>query len=68
MRFTREMAFLSGIVLAVLFATEARAQPKAVPLTNKWMGSVADVALKKDVPEVITSAKVLEKVWKAWKV
>jgi hypothetical protein len=62
------LACWSGIVLAALFATEVRAQPKAVKLTNKWMGSVDDVALKKGVPEVIVSEKTLEKVWKSWKV
>jgi hypothetical protein len=68
MRRSTVLASLSGLVLACLFAAELRAQPKAVKLTNKWMGSVDDVALKKGVPEVITNEKAFEKVWKAWKV
>ena len=68
MRFSQRSACLSGVVLVALLAPELRAQAKPVPLTNKWTGSVADAALKKDVPEVITSAKALEKVWNAWMV
>lgn len=68
MLIAQRTAVLFAVVLAALFAAEVRAQPKPVPLTNKWTGSVADVALKKGVPEVITSPKVLEKVWNAWMV
>lgn len=62
------LACLSAVILAVLLAAEVRAQAKPVKLTNRWTGSVADVSLKKNVPDVITSAKTLEKVWQAWKV
>jgi hypothetical protein len=57
-----------GLVLAALFATEAHAQKKAVPLTKQWKGSVEDEKLQKGAPEFITNDKALEKLWKSWKV
>jgi hypothetical protein len=60
------MFALAAGLAALAWATEASAQPKAVKFTNQWKGSVGDEALKKDAPEVITSQKSLEKLWKAW--
>jgi hypothetical protein len=56
------LAFL-GLLLPA-----ARAEKKTVKLEKEWQGSVADDALAKDAPAAITSAKGLEKLWKAWKI
>jgi len=42
------------------------ADKKPIKPTMTWMGSVEDEKLLKDMPLVITNAKDLEKVWKAW--
>jgi hypothetical protein len=59
---------LAGFALIALFASEARAQKKPLKFTQEWKGSVADEAEQKGAPECITSAKGLEKLWKAWKI
>jgi hypothetical protein len=56
---------LAGFTLAVA-APQAAAQKKKVVITKKWSGSVEDDKASK--PECITTAKGLEKVWKAWKI
>jgi hypothetical protein len=57
---------LGIVVLAAVSVPEAAAQKKKVAVVKKWSGSVEDE--KGTKPEVITSAKGLEAVWKAWKV
>jgi len=47
-------------------AAPAAAEVKKVAIGQKWSGSVADENAPR--PEVITSAKGLETVWKAWKI
>jgi hypothetical protein len=59
---------LAALVLLAQFTSEARAQKKALKFTQEWQGSVEDEAQLKDAPQVITSAKALEKLWKAWKI
>ncbi len=59
---------VSGFFLCTLAAPEAMAEKRKVLVTMTWSGSVADKKLMKDAPVCITSAKGLEKVWKAWKI
>jgi hypothetical protein len=59
---------VGALALLAAFASDAQAQKKDVKIGQKWSGSVEDENLKKDVPEVITNAKTLEKVWTAWKI
>jgi hypothetical protein len=59
-------AVLAGFVFAVVGPSQALAQKKKVEIVKKWNGSVEDEKAIK--PEVITSTKVLEAVWKAWKI
>lgn len=60
--------FLFVMLLSVIFAaitpSNADAQKKKVPIAKTWSGSVDDEKAIK--PEVVTSAKQLEIVWKAW--
>jgi hypothetical protein len=56
---------VAGFVIAAA-PPEAAAQKKKVEIGMKWSGSVEDE--KAIQPEVITSAKEFEAVWKAWKV
>ena len=58
-------ALLGGLILAAA-PNQGLAQKKKVEISKKWSGSVEDEKAIK--PEVITSAKGLEAVWKAWKV
>jgi len=67
----RETMRLIGLVLlaaCVLFPLVARADDKEVKPKEVWDGSVDDVRLMKEAPLVVTNPKVLEKLWKAWKV
>jgi hypothetical protein len=57
---------LSALGLLVLCASEAGAGAKEVKTTKEWKGSVGDANLQKGAPEVIVSAKALEKLWKDW--
>jgi hypothetical protein len=59
---------LAAFVIAGLANTSALAQKKKLEVTKLASGSVADEELRKDAPEVITSAKGLAKVWHAWKI
>jgi len=56
---------VGGLILAAA-PNQGLAQKKKVEISKKWSGSVDDEKAIK--PEVITSAKGLEAVWKAWKV
>jgi hypothetical protein len=60
------VAVVAAFVVAAVAPSQALAQKKKVEITKKWSGSVADEKAIK--PEVITSAKTLEAVWKAWKI
>jgi hypothetical protein len=63
------MRFLvCALVLGIGLAPSAQAQKVKVPIDMKWDGSVDDEKLMKDAPQVITSAKALEKIWQTWKV
>jgi len=42
--------------------------PKPVTPLKEWSGSVADLTLQKIVPEVITTQKDLDNLWKTWAV
>src|SRR4051812_11458467 len=68
MRYSNWSACLCGLALAALCAPAVSAEAKAVKFTKEWKGSVADEAQQKGAPEVITSAKALEKLWKDWKI
>ena len=58
----------TGSIALMLYSPHAtQPEKKFVKMTKQWTGSVADVALMNDVPAVITDAKALEKLWKAWK-
>ncbi len=57
---------LTGVVLAAVSVQDAVAQKKKVEIGMKWNGSVDDEKAQK--PDVITSAKGLAAVWKAWKI
>jgi len=59
---------LTALALLAAVASDAHAQPKDVKFTNTWKGSVEDANLQKGAPEVITSAKGLEKLWKDWNI
>ena len=58
---------LVAMAAVVLFTSDALAQKNAVKPIKEWTGSVEDEKLAKGAPESITSAKGLEKLWKAWK-
>ena len=58
---------LVAMAAVVLFSSDALAQRKAVKPNKEWTGSVEDEKLAKGAPECITSAKGLQKLWKAWK-
>ena len=58
---------LVAVAAVVLFTSDALAQKNAVKPIKEWTGSVEDEKLAKGAPESITSAKGLEKLWKAWK-
>ena len=60
----------AALLVCGLSSTEVLAQKKKVEILKKWSGSVTDEAIAKTTPppEVITSAKQLEGIWKAWKV
>jgi hypothetical protein len=55
------------LVLVSPPAPEARAQTSEVKLPTLVKGSVEDEAVKPDAPDVITTQKGLDKLWKAWK-
>jgi hypothetical protein len=59
-----------GLLVALLCGTagEARAQKKPVKATREWTGSVADEMKQQGAPSVITSGKVLKKLWEDWKI
>ncbi len=57
-----------GLTLLAVLTSQVQAQDKQVNITKQWKGSVAEEKLQKEAPEVITNAKDLEKVWKAWKI
>ena len=60
------LCWLTALVLLAAGASDAHAQPKDVKFNNTWKGSVENADLQKGAPEVITSAKGLEKLWKDW--
>ena len=63
-------SWLVGVVAVaavVLSTSDTLAQKNAVKPAKEWTGSVEDEKLAKGAPECITSAKGLEKLWKAWK-
>ena len=62
------MAGVVAVAGVVLFTADALAQKKAVKPIKEWTGSVEDESQEKDAPACITSAKGLEKLWKAWKI
>jgi hypothetical protein len=55
----------AAFVVAAVMPSPALAQKKKIDISQKWNGSVDDEKAPK--PDVITSAKGLEAVWKAWK-
>jgi len=57
---------LSGLFLAAVFIPHARCGE--IKFTREWKGSVDDEDLRKNAPARITSAKVLKKLWKDWKI
>ena len=59
---------VAALAAVVLFTSDALAQKTAVKPSKEWPGSVEDEALEKDAPACVTSAKGLEKLWKAWKI
>ena len=59
---------VAALAAVVLFTSDALAQKTAVKPSKEWTGSVEDEKLAKGAPECITSAKGLEKLWKAWKI
>jgi hypothetical protein len=58
---------LAAATLAAFPASDAQAQKKALKPTKDWSGSVEDEALAKGAPTVITETRVLEELWKSWK-
>jgi hypothetical protein len=66
----RILMCLLAVGAVVLTAAPAQGQPKGkeVKLTKQWRGSIADASLMKGSPEVITSTKELEKLWKTWNI
>ena len=59
---------LVAVAAVVLFTSDALAQKNAVKPSKEWTSSVEDESLAKDAPACITSAKGLERLWKAWKI
>ena len=59
---------VAALAAVALFTSDALAQKTAVKPSKEWTGSVDDEALAKDAPACVTSAKGLEKLWKAWKI
>jgi hypothetical protein len=57
-----------GLAVAVACAPDVFADAKPVKFTKEWKGSVADESKQKGAPEVIVSAKALEKLWADWKI
>jgi hypothetical protein len=58
-----------AIIITVSLPPQTFAAGKErVKLLRQWTGSVADLALRKAVPEVICTEEGLENLWKAWKV
>ncbi len=68
MRLSAWLACVCGLAAAVLCVSVALADSKPVKFTKEWKGSVADESKQKGAPEVITSAKALEKLWADWKI
>jgi hypothetical protein len=64
----KRLGVLAALAAVMLLAPAAFADKKEVKPTKEFSGSVDDQALQKEAPAVITSAKGLEKLWKAWKV
>jgi hypothetical protein len=59
---------VGALALTALAVSEAQGQSQPVKLNKEWKGEVADEGQLKTAPEVITSAKGLEKIWKDWKI
>ena len=59
--------WVAAAAVVLLAAPAARADNKPVKLVKQWNGSVEDAALLKGAPAVVTSAKGVEGLWKAWK-
>src|SRR6185295_8472809 len=59
----------TAAVVGVMMVSQAISlgADKPVKANHQWMGSVADASLAKNAPNVITSTKQLEKLWKDWK-
>jgi len=68
MRLSGWLACVGGFALAVLCVSDAFADAKPVKFTKEWKGTVADESKQKGAPEVIVSAKALEKLWADWKI
>jgi hypothetical protein len=60
------MLSLTALVLVAWLTPAVHAEKKKVASTKEWTGAVADEKLAKDAPEVITSKKALETLWKDW--
>jgi hypothetical protein len=64
--------FLFGAALAaiLMMSPDTRAESKVLTPSQKWNGSIADLALQKETPAngCITDAKTFEKLWKAWQI
>lgn len=69
MMYRRLMIIILGLLLASALPLQA-APPKGKQIKplQQWSGSVDELSLLKGAPEVILTAKGLEKVWQAWKV
>lgn len=67
---TRTPCYAACLALAAacLLAPTVSGQGKTFKFNREWAGSVADETLQKSVPEVVTSAKALENLWKTLKV
>lgn len=59
-------SLLAATILAMLFASSARAEKTPVKPTAEIEGSVDDAELAKDAPKVIAATADLEKLWKSW--
>jgi hypothetical protein len=68
MRLSGWLACAGGLALAALCVSVAFADAKPVKFTKEWKGLVADESKQKGAPEVIVSAKALEKLWADWKI
>lgn len=57
-----------AILMVVSFPVQglSEKQQSVVP-SQEWSGSVNDISLRKDAPEVILSSKEFEDLWLAWK-